>query len=126
MKPWVALCITISIWLLAALLNSTPFYGLGEFGYRSYSTCVPVWQGNRGGYVIFMLTVFGLIIIIIVITSVWTLCFTCNFLRHQSKINTAGSSVYVMKKKQLFGIFGTMLIVYAIGYTPGFVIAFVS
>ena len=125
MKPWVAVCLIISIWLLAALLNSTPLYGLGEFGYRSYGTCVPVWKGNRG-YVFFMLTVFGLIIAIIIITSVWTLCFTRNFFKHQSKINTAGSSVYVSKKKQLFGIFGTMLTVYAIGYSPGFVAAFVS
>ena len=72
MKPWVALCHTISIWLLAALLNSTPFYGLGEFAYRSYGTCGPVWKGNIG-YVSFMLTMFGLIVAIIIITSVWTL-----------------------------------------------------
>ena len=85
MKPCVALCLTISIWLLAALLNSTPLYGLGEFAYRPYGTCGPVWRGEKG-YVSFMLTVVGLIVAIIIITSVWTLCFTRNFLTRQSEI----------------------------------------
>ena len=125
MRPWVALCLTISIWLLAAILNSTPLYGLGEFGYRSYGTCVPVWKGNKG-YVFYMLTVFGLLLTVIIITSVWTLCFTRNFLKHQSKLNTAGNSVYVSKKKLLFGVFGAMLLVCTISYTPGIVVAFVS
>ena len=85
MKPWVALCITISMWLLATLLNSTPLYGLGDFVYRSYGTCVPLFVGEKG-YVFFIVGVFGLIVAIIIITSVWTLCFTRNFLRHQSQI----------------------------------------
>ena len=123
MKPWVALCITISIWLLAALLNSTPLYGLGEFGYSPYGTCVPLWDSNKG-YVFFMLTVFAFTVAIIIITSVWTLCFTRNFLIHQSEI--AGSSVYVSKKKRLFGIFGAMFIVYVICISPGFIVGFLS
>ena len=124
MKPWVALCHTISIWLLAALLNSTPFYGLGEFAYRSYGTCGPVWKGNIG-YVSFMLTMFGLIVAIIIITSVWTLCFTHNFLTRQSEIaGSSTSSVYVSKKERLFGIFGAMFMVYIICFSPGFIVGF--
>ena len=30
MRPWVALTLTIAIWILSALLSSTPFYGLNE------------------------------------------------------------------------------------------------
>lgn len=123
MKQKVALCITIIIWFLAALLNSTPFYGLGEFGYRSYGTCVPLWEDNRG-YVFYMLIVFTLAVSVIIITSVWTMCFTRNFLSHQSEI--AGNSVYISKKKRLFGIFGTMLIVYVICLSPGFIVGFLS
>ena len=123
MKQRVALCITIIIWLLAAVLNSTPLYGLGEFGYRSYGTCVPLWEDNKG-YVFYMLTVFALAVSVIIITSVWTMCFTRKFLSHQSEI--AGNSVYVTKKKRLFGIFGTMLIVYVICFSPGFILGFLS
>ena len=68
MKPWVALCITISMWLLAALMNSTPLYGLGDFVYRSYGTCVPLFEGEKG-YVLFIVAVFGLIVAIIIINQ---------------------------------------------------------
>ena len=43
------------------------------------------FEGEKG-YVLFIVAVFGLIVAIIIITSVWTLCFTRNFLRHQSQI----------------------------------------
>ncbi|XP_019853767.1 PREDICTED: melanopsin-like [Amphimedon queenslandica] len=36
MKPQVALFVTIGIWLLSGVINTTPFYGLGEYGYASY------------------------------------------------------------------------------------------
>ena len=62
----------------------------------------------------------GLVIIvgIIFVTSVWTFCFTCRFINNQSV--TAGESVYASRKKRLFGIFGSMLIVYIICFIPGF------
>uniref|UniRef100_A0A1X7TV62 G-protein coupled receptors family 1 profile domain-containing protein n=1 Tax=Amphimedon queenslandica TaxID=400682 RepID=A0A1X7TV62_AMPQE len=33
MRPWVALTLTIAIWILSAVLSSTPFYGLNEYVY---------------------------------------------------------------------------------------------
>ena len=60
-------------------------------------------------YVILLLVT---IVEIILVTSVWTFCFTCHFINNQSV--TAGESVYASRKKRLFGIFGSMLIVYII------------
>ena len=53
-------------------------------------------------------------IIIIIVTSIWTFCFTPRFISDQSAI--AGESVYYVKKLKLFGIFGSMLLAYGICY----------
>ena len=125
MRPWVALTLTIAIWLLAALLNSTPFFGIGEFGYATlYGTCVPYWEGYAV-YVFYMLAVFALITGIIILTSVWTFCFTRNFLHNQSLI-AGNESIYTSRRKKLFGIFGTMLIVYTLCISPGFIVGLLS
>ena len=125
MKPCVALTLAITIWILAGVINSTPFFGLGEFGYAtSYGTCVPFWEENFI-YVFFMLAVFALITGVIAVTSIWTFCFTRKFLQNQSLV--AGSeSIYNSTRKKLFGIFGTMLIIYTICLSPGFIIGFLS
>uniref|UniRef100_A0A1X7TTZ6 G-protein coupled receptors family 1 profile domain-containing protein n=1 Tax=Amphimedon queenslandica TaxID=400682 RepID=A0A1X7TTZ6_AMPQE len=47
---------------------------------------------------------------------VWTFCFTRKFINNQSMI--VGESVYASKKKRLFGIFGSMLLVYGICFIP--------
>ena len=119
MKPWTALAFTIAIWILAAILNSGPFVGLGEYEYDdTYGSCVPLWQGNEG-YILFMLIISMISITIIVVTSIWTFCFTRKFINDQSQVS--GDSVYVSRKKRLFGIFGSMLLVYGICFLPSIV-----
>ena len=119
MRPRVALTLTIAIWLIAALLSSTPFYGLGEFVYTDwFGSCLPVFTNyTYGAYaVVLAVSVF----LVVVITSIWTFCFTYKFLRDQSVI-AGEESVYASKKKRLFGIFGAMLLVYCICLMPAFI-----
>ena len=63
-------------------------------------------------------------IIVIIVTSIWTFCFTRRFIRDQSAI--AGESVYHVKKMKLFGIFGSMLLAYGICYGVSFTIGIIS
>ena len=119
MRPRVALTLTIAIWLIAALLSSTPFYGLGEFVYTDwFGSCLPVFTNYTYGAYAVVLAVS--VLLVVVITSIWTFCFTYKFLRDQSVI-AGEESVYASKKKRLFGIFGAMLLVYCICLMPAFI-----
>ena len=123
MKPKVALTIIISIWILAALINTTPFYGLGEFRYSAYGCCVPVWR-NQFGYLLFIALFNFMVLCVIIATSVWTFCFTRKFIQGQAAL--ADSCVYVSRNRRLIGIFGAMLVGYAVCLAPSFIVAVLS
>ena len=118
MGPWVALTLTIVIWILSALLSCTPFIeGTGS---------IFVYEGTQGTCTLLLVELFFTMIVLVVtssiiafiaITSVWTFCFTRKFIRDQSAI--AGKNIYASRKKRLFGIFGAMLLVYGICFSPG-------
>ena len=123
MRPKAAVALIISIWVVAALLNSTPFFGLGKFVYSPYGCCVPLWE-NQLGYFIYTFLIFLMIVCVIIVTSVWTYCFTRKFIQEHSQL--ADSSVYVSRKRRLIGIFGAMLITYVVCFSPGFIVAILS
>ena len=111
MRPWVALTLTIAIWILSAVLSSVHL-----FGFHLYiDICISSSAGIGFGVYITLLSV--IVLGIIFITSLCTFCFTRRFFKDQSVI--AGESVYVSKKKRLFGIFGSMLLIYGICFVPG-------
>ena len=115
MRPWVALTLTIAIWLLSAVLSSAPFYGVGDFGFiASIGMCLPFLI--KDGSVILAFLILILSLLIIVTTSLWTFCFTWWFLHKRSMI--VESNIYSSKKRGLFGIFGAMLLVYGISKAP--------
>ena len=115
MRPWVALTLTIAIWLLAAVMSSTPFYGVGDFSFiASIGMCLPLLI--KDGSVILAFLILFLSLLIIVTTSLWTFCFTWWFLHKRSMV--VESNIYSSKKRGLFGIFGAMLLVYGISKAP--------
>ena len=123
MRPWVALTLTIILWLLAALLGSTPFYGLGEFGYDTwFGGCLPLWTST--GFIVYTIVVCLSIIIVISITSIWTFCFTRSFLSDLTSL--ADNDIYASKRRRLFGIFGAISLLYLLCFTPGIVSAFLT
>uniref|UniRef100_A0A1X7V8X2 G-protein coupled receptors family 1 profile domain-containing protein n=2 Tax=Amphimedon queenslandica TaxID=400682 RepID=A0A1X7V8X2_AMPQE len=117
MTPRIALVLVIIVWSFDTAFFSSGFIdGSGvEFRYINYLgvcyafTTSPVMA-------IFRFFFASLIFIIIIITSVWTFCFTRKFINNQSMI--VGEGVYASKKKRLFGIFGSMMLVYGIFFTP--------
>ena len=118
MRPWVAaLTLTIAIWILSAVLSSGPFFGLNEYVYdEQYLLCYQRSNSTISLIIVFVFLPFVTTAIIIV-TSLWTFCFTS---KAQSVM--AGESVYASKKKRLFGVFGSMLLIYGICVVPSFVL----
>ena len=114
-KPHTAVIIIVIAWIVCAVLNTTPLYGFGIFTYVSgHGTCGPVWAG-QSLYLAFYLLLFLILYSSIVVTSIWTCCFTRRFLeQHQ-----AGSNIYVNKNRKLIGIFGSLLLVCALCFGPG-------
>ena len=117
MSPRVALVLVIIVWIVNAVFIS--------FGFINGSGIVYQYIDNLGLCYAFTtspitsvirLSISVILLSIIVVTSVWTFCFTRKFINNQSMI--VGESVYSSKKKRLFGIFGSMLLVYGICFTP--------
>ena len=119
MRPWVALTLTIAIWILSAVLSIVRAFGF-QLDFYTHFCSVPI---SISYGVLGIITAF-IILGIIFITSLWTFCFTRRFFKDQSVI--AGESVYVSKKKRLFGIFGSMLLIYGICFVPGVLYLFLS
>ena len=119
MRPWVALTLTIAIWLFA-LLSSTPFLGLNEYVYDERYLMCHQRPNSLISHIIFYVFFPCATTAIIIVTSLWTFYFARSFFKAQSVI--AGESVYASKKKRLFGIFRSMLLIYGICVVPGLVL----
>ena len=113
MRPWVALTLTIAIWILSAVLGTLPFLGIGHYGYGDELGLCTVIGVDIAAFVIILVIIF-FVVGTIFVTSLWTFCFTRSYFNAQSVI--AGESVYASKKKRLFGIFGSMLLIYGTYY----------
>ena len=122
MKPHTAVIIVVIAWIILAVLNTTPFYGFGIFSYGSdQGTCTPDWS-EQVPYLSFFVVIFLIMIVTIVVTSIWTCCFTRRFLeQHQS-----GSNIYVNKNRKLIGIFGSLLLACALCFGPALITAIVT
>ncbi|XP_019857584.1 PREDICTED: G-protein coupled receptor 161-like, partial [Amphimedon queenslandica] len=120
MRPWVALTLTIAIWILAAVLSSVPFYGLNEYVYDDQLLLCYQRPNSTISLIIFNVLFPCVTTAIIIVTSLWTFCFARSYFKAQSLI--AGESVYASKKKRLFGVFGSMLLIYGMGIVPGLVL----
>ena len=115
MKSHTAVITTVIAWIICALLNTTPLYGFGKFIYvAGLGTCAPVWTGQTL-YLVFFFIVLIVFVGIIVVTSIWTCCFTRKFLEQ----NQAHNNIYVSKNRRVIGIFGSLLLVCGLGFGPG-------
>ena len=127
MKPQIAVTVVIIGWIVCAILNTTPLYGLGLFHFsESHGFCIPGWE-EQLGYAIYMLLVFGILLSCIVVTSIWTCCSTHNFLtraerRSRTNIFAEEENIYTTTKRKIIGIFGALLLMNALCYAPSVVV----
>ena len=120
MRPWVALTLTIAIWIPSALLGALPFLDIGHYSYSDELGLCSLVGVDLAAFVIILVIIF-LVVGTIFVTSIWMFCFTRRFFNAQSVI--AGESVYASKKKKrLFGVFGSMLLINGICVVPGLVL----
>ena len=123
MKTWVVVTIDLIAWIVSGLLTVTPFFGFGEYSFSSSnSTCIPAWNSDRIAYVALAFLVVIMCIVTITVTSIWTFCFTHNFIKNTvSFLSTSQDEKHVYNSRvvKIMGIFGTMLLVTAVTYAPG-------
>ena len=134
MKPQIAVAVIIIIWIVCAILNTTPLYGFGLFHFsESHGFCVPGWE-TQSGYVIYILIIFGMLMSCIVVTSIWTCCSTHSYWAHAERRfksrsrpnlfnNECEVNIYTVQKKKVIGIFGALLLMNAISFAPSFIVA---
>ena len=127
MKPQIAVAVVIIVWIVCAILNTTPLYGLGRFQFSvSTGLCVPLLDPNEQlVYLIFMPLIFGILFSCIVVTSIWTCCSTHGFLSRALERRASERSnelevgnIYASKKRQIIGIFGALLLTNTIIFAP--------
>ena len=124
-----AVIIVAVSWILAAILSILPLLGFGiyEFAY-SFGTCIPGGEGQIG-YSIYFFLVILIFVGSIIVTSIWTLCFTRKYLRDKATgpIPTQGSNhVYASQQRRIIGLFGMLILVHLLCYIPALMVVFIG
>ena len=118
-----AVIIVAVSWLLAAVLSTPPFYGLGKFEFsESYGVCVPGFEGSVS-FSIYLFTVLFGFIATIVVTSTWTFCYTRNYINRKKARTNFRNSIYVSQKRKLVGLFGILVVIHVLCYIPMVILA---
>ena len=131
MKPWVAYLLVAVAGVLGILQNVAPFAGLGDIDFASFvASCLPLWVFTD--YVIYYTVLTLAPVAIIVVTTLWTFCFTRKFIRKDRDQRLASATsitvqeeyrdIYTRRVCNLVGIFGMMLIILVASIIP-FVLA---
>ena len=120
-----AVIIVAVSWILAAIITVIPVVGFGDYEYiNSHYTCVPTAERNIGYSIIIFICIFTFIVSIIV-TTIWTLCFTRKYLRDKATgpvpIDTQGRNVYTSQQKRIIGLFGMLILVHLFCYAPSWI-----
>ena len=130
MKARVAVVIVICIWISSCLLNIPPYFGLGKYVFLSaIGSCGPIWPGQRH-YLIYFCTLSSVIICIILLTTVWTFCFTGRLIKNISKQRSTSEEednhIYRRRIKKLVGVFGMLLTGTLLTFLPGILVAMIE
>ena len=112
------------VWVYAFILVVPTFFGFGRYALStSTASCIPIWVGQTN-FVIYII-VLGLVpSSVILITSLWTFCFTRKFIKRQQSLSTSSHAgiaidldeadnvnIYTKRIKKLFGLFGSLLLI---------------
>ena len=127
------LCMQYNVRMLQGyhvLIDSTPFFGLGEYTWSgAVGTCLPIWAGHTD-YVIYFSILSTIPFTIIIVTTVWTYIFTRRFLRKDFRRRKTTmtqtdqdqlkheKSVYNVRIRNLIGVFGMLLLSGIITFSP--------
>lgn len=125
MKPHVATVIVLIVWVMCTILSTTPLYGFGRYHFAiSYGLCVPQFEGQFA-FMMYILLVMIVLVGCILVTSIWTCCFTRRFMQ-QNQLNTFNSNYYAIKLRRLIGIFGSLILASVLCFAPTLLVAAVA
>ena len=131
MKPQIAVTVVIIVWIVCAILNTTPLYGLGRFQFSvSDGFCLPLLDPNEQlVYSIFMPLIFVILFGCMVVTSIWTCCSTHGYFTRASERSsneTEVENLYASKKREVIGIFGALLLMNSITFAPFLIVSILA
>ena len=133
MKTWVAAVIVIILWAMSIILCIPPFFGINRYAFSpTNAACIPSWDSTSNTvYLVCTVLVVTTCIAIIAVTSLWTFCFTHNYIKRLTPLSNTSNDqqqkhVYNSRIRKILGIFGAMLIVTAITYAPGLIVCIVG
>jgi hypothetical protein len=112
-----ALGVIIGLWITCAVLNSTPFYGFGEFAFDCAGGLCTAEVDCEPEYIAYMLVLFGAPVVIVVVTSVWTCCFAGSFVAGIDVVEQ-DHRLFAGQGRRICGIFGVLLLVCVICFFP--------
>ena len=119
--------VTVS-WILAVVLSTLPLLGFGAYEFsNSFGTCIPGWEGQTGYSILFFL-IYLILVGSIIVTAIWTLCFTRKYLKDKATgpILTKGNNVYASQQRRIIGLFGMLILVHLLCYTPALIVVIIS
>ena len=131
MKTWLAWMICACGWVFSAILSTTPFYGLGQYGFHMHAiNCGTVWPDNTD-FVVFCAAILLVFIAIITVTTIWTYCFTRKYLSRMESLaasvgNDHQTHFYSIQHRKVIGVFTVILFVTGIAYIPGILTALIG
>ena len=123
-----AVIIVAVSWILAVVLSTLPLLGFGTYEFsNSFGTCVTGWEGQTGYSILFFL-IYLILVGSIIVTTIWTLCFTRKYLRDKATgpIPTQGSNIYASQQRRIVGLFGMLILVHLLCYTPALIVVIIS
>ena len=131
MKTWVAFIILIFVWILSLLINIPPYFGLSEYAFLPYLASCGLILSDQQEYLIYFCILTSMVIMIILITTIWTFCFTRRVIfkikqQHSTSIEDRQNHLYVRRIKKSVGVFGMTLAGTILTFVPGLLVAFIE
>ena len=125
-----AVIIVAASWILAAFMSILPLLGFEAYKFAySYGTCIADLEGHTG-YSIFIFLIILICISSIVVTTIWTVCFTRKYLRKTATgpvpTDTQENNVYASQQRRIIGLFGMLILVHLLCYIPALFIVFIA
>ncbi len=124
MNTKVAIGIAIGTWIASGVLSLPPLIGFEgqEYIFRSYfAGCLYSWNGVKNG-IFLTLLVIVICIGVIVVTTVWTYCFTTRFVKKHRQHIISSAHIYNRQLMKIMGMFSSLLLLIALTYAPGIVL----
>ena len=112
-----AVIIVAASWILAAFMSTPPLYGFGSFEFsQNNGICVPTVK-DQLGFAIYGFIVVLTLIASIIVTSIWTYCYTRKYLKRRNDRKKYTNSVYISQKRRLIGLFGLLIALHVLSYS---------